>query len=83
MWAKLVELIIHGFNATAQLRTVRESGDSLTLVLTPAERALSASVQKWAEEHLQSPAQFRLAEDGGEITFATVADAVLFKLRWC
>jgi DNA-binding MarR family transcriptional regulator len=66
-----------------KLRKVRWDEVSHTVVVTPAEAALSDEVQEWANEFLSDKPTINVTKEGAVLEFATASDATYFVLRWC
>jgi DNA-binding MarR family transcriptional regulator len=66
-----------------KLRKVRWDEASHTVVVTPAEAALSDEVQEWANEFLSEKPTITVTKEGAVLAFAAASDAMYFVLRWC
>ena len=66
-----------------RLRQVAWDDGTLTLVVTPKEAVESKEIQEWMSEQLSQKPEPEETEKGVALRFATISDAVYFKLRWC
>lgn len=68
---------------SVKLQKVRWDEASNTVVVSPAEAALSDELQQWAVEFLSEPPRINVTKEGAVMQFATASDAMYFVLRWC
>jgi DNA-binding MarR family transcriptional regulator len=66
-----------------KLRKVRWDEETNTVVVIPAEAALSDEIQEWAGEFLSQPPAINITKEGAAMHFATASEAMYFVLRWC
>ncbi|GEO16065.1 MarR family winged helix-turn-helix transcriptional regulator [Microvirga aerophila] len=70
-------------DGVVKLRRVREDPEANTVVVTPAEAALSDEVGEWANEFLSEKPIINVTKEGAVLKFSTASDAMYFVLRWC
>jgi hypothetical protein len=65
------------------LKQTHYDKSTLTIIVGPKSDVMSEMIQKWCRDNLSEMPTMAPRGDQVSVSFATVSDAVYFKLRWC